>query len=219
MNAPSPLARPPSRFPPVVKTLLIVNAIIFIAQTMGWNAWLTQYFALWPAYTPELARMGSQVFAVPQFEFWQLLSYGFLHGSMSHIFFNLLAMWMFGAQIENSWGSRRFATYYFVCVIGAGLTQLIVVTFFSHQIVPTLGASGGVFGILLAFGMMFPNRLIVLLIPPIPIKAKWFVIFYGALELFLGVTGTASGVAHFAHLGGMVFGFLLLMYWSFQVRT
>lgn len=219
MNVPNQLAPNSRAFPPVVKALLIANGIVFAAQMGGWDAALTKWFALWPAYTPEVARYGRALVAVPQFEFWQLLTYGFLHGGLGHLFFNLLALWMFGRQIENSWGSRRFATYYFTCVIGAGLVQLIVVTFFSQNIVPTVGASGGLFGILLAFGMMFPNRVIMLLIPPIPMKAKWFVIVFGGLELFLGVKGSASGVAHFAHLGGMLFGFLLLMYWSFRLRS
>ena len=185
----------------------------------GWNEVLTTRLALWPAGTPEVIRYGGSLFAVPQFEIWQLLTYGFLHAGVPHLFFNLLALWMFGAQIESAWGSRRFATYYLVCVIGAGLVQLLVVTFFADNIIPTIGASGGVFGLLLAYGMMFPNRIIVLLIPPIPIKAKWFVILYGGLTLFLGISDTASGIAHFAHLGGMLFGFLLLVYWSLRRQT
>ena len=205
--------------PTVIKLLIISNALLFMAQMAGWDEVLTAHLALWPAGTPEVIRYGQSLFAVPQFEIWQLLTYGFLHGGISHLFFNLLALWMFGAQIENAWGLRRFATYYFVCVIGAGLVQLLVVTFFVDNIAPTIGASGGVFGLLLAYGMMFPNRVIVLLIPPIPIKAKWFVIFYGGLTLFFGITGTASGIAHFAHLGGMLFGFLLLVYWSFRKQT
>ncbi len=208
----------PGTFGPVVKALLLANVAIFAAQALGWDAVLTRLFALWPAYTPEVARYGGVLVAVPQFELWQVLTYGFLHGGMTHIFFNMFAIWMFGSQIELAWGSRRFATYYFVSVIGAGIVQLIVVTFFSTAITPTVGASGGVFGILLAYGMMFPNRTIMLLIPPIPIKAKWFVLIYGGIELVLGVTGTANGVAHFAHLGGMLFGFLLLMYWSMRFR-
>jgi membrane associated rhomboid family serine protease len=118
---------------------------------------------------------------------------------------------MFGVQIENAWGSRRFAFFYFVCVIGAGLIQLIVVTT-SGSFYPTVGASGGVFGILLAFGMMFPNQPIYIYFL-FPIKAKWLVIGYGAIELWAGITGTQAGVAHFAHLGGMLFGFLLIQYW------
>ena len=201
--------RPPTQFsvfPPVIKNLLIINGLVFLAQFVNGDL-LYRLFALWPLGTPYAN--------VPDFWPWQLLSYGFLHGGFGHIFFNMFALWMFGVQIENSWGSRRFAVFYFVCVIGAGLVQLVVATLAaqSGSPYPTVGASGGVFGILLAFGMMFPDRYIFLLIPPIPIKAKWFVIGYGVLELFSGITNTASGVAHFAHLGGMVFGFLLIQYW------
>ena len=203
----------------VIKLLILSNTLFFVAQMAGWDEALTARLALWPAGTPEVVRYGQSLFSVPQFEIWQLFTYSFLHGGISHLFFNLLALWMFGAQIESAWGSRRFAIYYFVCVIGAGLVQLLVVTFFIDNITPTIGASGGVFGLLLAYGMMFPNRIIVLLIPPIPIKAKWFVILYGGLTLFLGITGTASGIAHFAHLGGMLFGFLLLAYWSLHRPT
>ena len=145
---------------------------------------------------------------------WQLVTYGFLHStaSITHILFNMFALWMFGIQLENEWGSRRFALYYFVCVIGAGLVQLTVTTL-EGSYAPTLGASGGVFGVLLAFGMMFPNQVIMLLFPPIPMKAKYFVIGYGLIEFIAGVANTGSQVAHFAHLGGMLFGFLLIMYW------
>jgi membrane associated rhomboid family serine protease len=132
---------------------------------------------------------------------------------------NLFAVWMFGKTIETVWGSKRFAIYYLVCVVGAGLIQLIVTSQMAAaggDVRATVGASGGVFGLLLAFAILFPNQMIVLLIPPIPMKAKYFVIAYGALELYLGFTRTNSGVAHFAHLGGMAFGFILIRYWIFQ---
>jgi membrane associated rhomboid family serine protease len=131
----------------------------------------------------------------------------FMHGSISHIFFNLFALWMFGMPLEQRFGTSRFMLYYFLTGIGAGLLQLFV----SDSIV--IGASGAVYGILLAFGMMYPNRYIYLLFPHIPMKAKYFVIFFGAIELFSGVTGLNTGVAHFAHLGGMVVGFILLKLW------
>src|SRR5699024_193335 len=143
----------------------------------------------------------------PSFQFWQLLSYGFLHAGFSHLFFNMFGLWMFGRAVEYVWGGARFLLYYLVCVIGAGICQLLTLYFFSAgYATPTVGASGGLFGILLAFGMMFPNARVMLLIPPIPVTAKCLVIGYGALELFCGVTGTQPGVAHFAHLGGMAFG-------------
>ena len=125
----------------------------------------------------------------------------------------MFGLWMFGRDLERLMGPQRFLTYYMTCVIGAGIIQLIVVEF-QGGVYPTLGASGGLFGILLAYGMAFPNRTVMLLFPPIPMKAKVFVIVYGVLELFLGVSGYAPGIAHFAHLGGMLFGFLLLRHWS-----
>src|SRR5699024_5154077 len=158
-------------------------------------------------------------YSVPAFHFWQLLSYGFLHANLSHLFFNMFGLWMFGRAVEYIWGGQRLLLYYLVCVVGAGICQLLTVSFISGGIpAPTIGASGGVFGILLAFGMMFPNARVMLLIPPIPMTAKWLVVGYGALELFLGFSGWQPGVAHFAHLGGMAFGFALIMYWRQQAR-
>ena len=207
--------QPPTRFsvfPPVIKNLLILNGLVFFAQQVPTTAtFLIQWAALWPFSVPEAVRTFSgAVVQIPGFWPWQLVTYAFLHGGLWHLLFNMFALWMFGVQIENSWGSRRFAIYYFICVIGAGVVQALVMW---GQPVPTLGASGGVFGVLVAFGMMFPNQRIMLLIPPIPIKAKWFVIGYGAIELFLGVTGGQAGVANFAHVGGAVVGFLVIQYW------
>ena len=181
-------------FPPVVKNLLIINGLVFLAQIVpSTNLWLVGLFGLWPV----------------DYNFWpwQLVSYAFLHGGFGHLFFNMYALWLFGVAVERTWGSRRFAVYYFACVIGAALVQL------TTGAGPTIGASGGVFGILLAFGMLFPNHIIYLLIPPIPIKAKWLVIGYGVLELYFVSSGAQPGVANLAHLGGMAFGFLLIMYW------
>lgn len=195
--------------PPVIKLLLLSNGIIFFLELYFANS-LFSYFALWPLSPDYTLPTGSQL---PLFMPWQLISYAFLHGSLMHILLNMYALWLFGAGLENLWGSRTFAVYYFVCVLGAALTQLLVQDM-SGQYSPTIGASGGVFGVLLAFGLFFPNQVLILLIPPMPIKAKWFVILYGVVELVFGVTGTEDGVAHFAHLGGMLFGFLLLYYWN-----
>ncbi len=154
--------------------------------------------------------------SVPHFQFWQLVSYSFLHGSAMHLLVNMYALWMFGSRMERVWGSQNFAIYYFFCVIGAGLVQLVVATLGASgggAIYPTIGASGGVFGLLLAFGMTFPNERLMLIFPPVVLKAKWFLLIYGGIELLAGVTGTQAGVAHFAHLGGMLFGFILLWYW------
>jgi membrane associated rhomboid family serine protease len=139
-----------------------------------------------------------------------------LHGSLAHLLLNMYALWLFGVRLEHRWGSQPFTLYYLTCVVGAALTQLLVAHLNGEpsEIYPTLGASGGVFGVLLAYGLTYPENRIMLLFPPIPMKAKWFVIAYGAAELVFGVTGTAEGIAHFAHLGGMLFGFLLLRYWG-----
>lgn len=207
--------RPPTQFsvfPPVIKNLLILNGLFFMAQLVPTtDALLTRWLALWPLGTPDVVPVQGGVMRVPQFWPWQLVTYGFLHGGFEHIFFNMFALWMFGVQIENVWGSRRFIIYYLACVVGAALLQVLVT--YGGNPVPTVGASGGVFGILLAFGMMFPNQYIMLLFPPIPIKAKWLVIIYGVIELFAGIRGPQSGIAHFAHLGGMLFGLVLILYW------
>jgi rhomboid family protein len=200
----------PFDLPPVTRALLIANVAVYLLQMllqMSGNDALIVHFALWP--------LGPSQYAdVPGFEPWQLVTYAFLHGGLTHIAFNMLALWMFGGPIERLFGSRPFALYYFVCVIGAAVAQLIVQAIWpSGGYYPTLGASGGVFGLLLAYGMMFPHARILLLFPPIPMPAWLFVIGYGAVELFLGVTGTQAGVAHFAHLGGMAIGFLLIQYW------
>lgn len=146
---------------------------------------------------------------------FQLVTYMFLHANFSHIFFNLFALWMFGQAIENDWGTRRFTIFYFATGVGAGILQLIV-GLLGLSYAPVVGASGAVYGILLAFGMMYPNNYIMLLIPPIPIKAKYFVLIFGALELISGVTNLNSGIAHFAHLGGMVFGYFLIRFWGIR---
>ena len=130
-----------------------------------------------------------------------------------HLIFNMFMLWMFGRELELLMGARRFITYYLTCVIGAGLVQLVVAGMTGSPY-PTVGASGGVFGLLLAFGMAFPNRMIMLLFPPIPMKAKYMVVLFGLLELYLGLSGRTPGIANFAHLGGMLFGFLLIQYWQ-----
>jgi membrane associated rhomboid family serine protease len=200
--------------PPVIQTLLILNTAFFLAQGFI-DASLLYWFALWPLGGSELLPASPLLIQTPHFWPWQLVSYAFLHANLLHLFVNMFALWMFGMDIEGFWGSRAFALYYFVCVVGAALVQLLFASMAASEgiVYPTIGASGGVFGILLAFGMIFPNRPVMLLFPPIPMKAKWLVIGYGAVELWSGVTGTAAGVAHFAHLGGMLFGFLLIQYW------
>jgi len=193
--------RSQSAIPNVIFALLIANGIVFALQQINQN-FLVINFGLWPAGVP-----GSP------FMPWQLVTYGFLHGNLTHIMFNMFGLWMFGRELERMMGQKRFLIYYATCVIGAGLVQLIVAGS-QGGLYPTIGASGGVFGILLAYGMAFPNRMVMLMFPPIPMKAKYMVILFGLLELYTGVSGRSPGVANFAHLGGMLFGFLLLRYWA-----
>jgi membrane associated rhomboid family serine protease len=203
----------PNALPPLTRNLLIANVLVFLLQQAAPD--LVIPLGLWPWGEYFLGYAGAEPVSAG-FLPWQVLSYGFLHGGLMHIFFNMFALVMFGSAIELAWGQRRFAIYYVTCLVGAGLIQLVVATLAVQQgsdPYPTIGASGAVFGVLLAFGMMFPNQRIMLLFPPIPMRAITFVIGYGALELFLGVTRTQSGVAHFAHLGGMLFGFGLIQYW------
>ena len=161
-----------------------------------------EHFALWPLYSG-------------YFQPWQLFSYGFLHGSFNHLFFNMFALWMFGLSVEKIWGSRKFAEYFLICVLGSGLIQLLV-QYLSGNIYPTIGASGAVFGLLLAYGVMWPNNKLILIFFPVPIKAKWFVLIYGVAELIFGVTGVMPQVAHYAHLGGLLFGAGLLWRWGWR---
>jgi membrane associated rhomboid family serine protease len=203
-----------SVFPPVIKNLLILNGLFFMAQyTPVLGPMLMKYMALYPVAPPETILIAGQSVRVPSEPFypWQLLTYAFLHGGFTHLFFNMFALWMFGMQVENALGSRRFALFYLICVVGAAVTQLFTLEL-SNGFQATVGASGGVFGILLAFGMFFPNQMIYLYFM-IPVRAKWFVLVFGLLELVYGVSGANSRIAHFAHLGGMVFGLLLILYW------
>jgi len=198
-----------SRLPSVTKALLVANGVVFLFQWLLGDEQFSA-FALWPIGID--GSLFSQGF-MP----WQLLTYGFLHGNFVHLAFNMLTLAMFGSQVEYVWGARRFLTYYLVCVAGAAVCQLAVGWWTLSQggeAYPTLGASGGIFGLLLAYGLMFPNQRVMLLFPPIPMKARTLVILYAAAELLLGLNNWQPGVAHFAHLGGMLFGWLLIRYWS-----
>lgn len=196
---------------PVVQYLLIINAGMFLLELFSGDQ-LINAFALWPM---GLSRFTGFEISTPHFQIWQLVTYSFLHGGVLHLLLNMYALWLFGTRMEQVWGSGPFALYYFVCVIGAGLVQLFVASQGAAEggIYPTIGASGGVFGLLLAFGLTFPHERLMLIFPPVILQAKWFVLIYAAIELWAGVTGTQAGVAHFAHLGGMLFGYLLLLYW------
>jgi membrane associated rhomboid family serine protease len=217
---------------PVVKNLLIINVIFYFASRfLGLEGVLAGYYP-----------------SAPQFQPWQVLTHMFMHGNLSHIFFNMFALYMFGPNLERVWGSKRFLNYYLICGLGAFALHEFVVgyqfyqdfgTFFPtadivaqgftgqmrasilyQTFVPVVGASGAVFGILLGFGMLFPNTRLMLLFPPIPIKAKLFVIGYGAIEIFLALENNpGDNVAHFAHLGGMIFGYIMIKKWKGERET
>ncbi|MEJ0035872.1 MAG: rhomboid family intramembrane serine protease [Gammaproteobacteria bacterium] len=196
---------------PVTVFLLIANVAVFGAQQL-WGDALLINFALWP---PGHFALDADVSV--GFEPWQLVTYAFLHGNIQHIFFNMFALYMFGSSVEQYLGSTKFAVLYFASVVSAAVTQLIVVSWSAAgNPVPTLGASGGVFGLLLAFGWLFPRNRVTLIFPPIPMPAWLFVTLYGLVELGSGVFGTQVGVAHFAHLGGMVGAFAVLLFWGRQ---
>jgi membrane associated rhomboid family serine protease len=189
--------------PPATTALIVANVAVFLLQSVAPGVMFP--FALWP-----LAASASGIGA--SFAPWQLLTYAFLHGSLVHLAFNMFALYMFGGAIEQVFGARRYLAYYFVCVVSAAVSQLVVAAMMGG-VYPTVGASGGVFGLLLAYAIYFPHSRVMLLFPPIPMPARVFVIVYAVIELYLGVTGSQEGVAHFAHLGGMIGGFIMLRYW------
>jgi len=226
--------------PPVVKNLLIINVVMFLG-TMFFERVLHVNLS---------ALLGLYYFQSPLFGPWQLVTHMFMHGGLTHIFFNMWALFIFGKTLESTWGSQRFLIYYLATGLGAALFHELVMyiqlapdvtalkTAYSVSKInskllseilrpgnpyfelgralriPTVGASGAVYGVLLAFGMLFPNTPLFIIPIPFPIKAKWLVIGFGALELFLGITQTGDNIAHFAHLGGMIFGFILIKYWN-----
>ena len=191
-----------STLPRVTRTLLFANIGVFVAQVM-WPGRLESLFALWPLASG--------------FQPWQVLSYAFLHGGLAHIAFNMFGLTMFGADLERVLGARRFLILYLASVLTAAMAQLVV-TAWLGQSQATVGASGGVYGLVLAFAVLFPEQRIVLLFPPIPMPARVFALLFAVLELVLGVSGQQTGVAHFAHLGGMLGGWITLRHWLAQQR-
>jgi membrane associated rhomboid family serine protease len=191
-----------------VKVLVGANVLVFLLQSMSQGA-LDMLFALWP-----LQSIDGQSY----FRFWQIVTYAFLHGNISHLLFNMLGLWMFGNEIELYVGTRRLLVCYIASVVSAALSQLFIPILFGAPPGPTIGASGGVFGLLLAYAFLFPRRKVIPLIPPIPMPAWLFATLYAGVELFAGVTGSLSGIAHFAHLGGMVGSALVIMQWR-RART
>lgn len=191
-----------------VKTLVAVNVAMFGLQLLLGDP-MEDALALWP-----LARIDGQV----HFHVWQLITYSFLHSTLDprqpyHLVFNMLGLWMFGSEIERNVGAARLLACYFASVLTAALTQLMIPALLGVPPAATIGASGGVFGLLLAYALLFPHRKVVPLIPPIPMPAWLFATIYAGLELILGVTGTLSGIAHFAHLGGMIGSSLVVLEW------
>ena len=228
-----------STTPPVVLNLIIANLVVFLA-TMFFESDMIcfQLFTLdmregaqeyWNNIISNQS-IDSEMWSQAHFSIWQPFTYMFMHGGFSHLFFNMFSLWMFGRTLELEMGWKRFLIYYIVCGVGAALFQMGVAqidlahieigskAWYAYMSTPTVGASGAIFGLLLAFGLLHPNALISLIFTPITLKAKWFVIIYGVLELLLGVTGSMSNVAHFAHLGGMFWGLLLLLWWRHQAR-
>ena len=193
--------------PPVVKNLLIVNCLVYLAVQLipEVNLFCVEYMQLWWTNVPQY----------PDFHSYQFITYMFLHADLGHLFGNMFALWMFGRTLEYEIGSKRFLIYYLVCGVGAALIQMGVASIFGENLT-LLGASGAVMGVLLAFGLMHPNNMIYVMPLPFPIKAKWFVIGYAVLELLLGSSGLDTGIAHFAHVGGMLWGLVLLLVWKKQ---
>lgn len=209
-----------ANMPPVVKNLIMANVIVYIITMISGN-FMYEHFSLF-------------YFKSPFFKPFQLVTHMFMHGGFAHILFNMYALFIFGSVLERVWGSQKFLFYYFVTGIGAALIHLGVMalqlrgyeaTFNAGDMLartgiqdilltPTVGASGAIYGLLLAYGMLFPNNIMQLIFPPVALKAKWFVLIYGAIELMLGLSGRGGDIAHFAHLGGMIFGFFLILYWK-----
>ena len=215
-----------NNMPTMTKNLLVINVLAFLAT-----------YVLQRSGIDLNALLGLHFFKASNFHVYQFLTYMFLHGGFTHILFNMFALWMFGSVIERVWGPKKFLFYYIVCGVGAGIMQEMVqyvnyvvqglaayeyVNMGGAQISmdsyinmwTTIGASGAVYGILLAFGMIFPNERLFIIPFPFPIKAKWLIVGYIAIELFSALSGPGDGVAHMAHLGGMLFGFLLIRYWQ-----
>jgi membrane associated rhomboid family serine protease len=198
--------------PPVTRALLIANVAVYVLQQILGRAFEAE-FALWPLGGPAYMRTPGGLVEVG-FAPWQLLTYGFLHGGTMHLLMNLFTLYMFGGAIERVLEAKPFVIYYATCVIGAALLQIATLGVVPpEEMRMTVGASGGIYGLLLAFGMFFPRQTIMLIIPPIPMPAWLFVTLFGVIELVMGIARTQSPVAHFAHLGGMLAGFLLLQYW------
>ena len=198
--------------PPVTKNLIIINVIIFLATLVNENFMVGTFALFYPTS--------------PFFRWWQVVTHMFMHGGFWHIFFNMYTLWLFGSVLERALGSRKFLVYYFFAGLGAAALHTGVeyiqaqhyiatsaASYAQLLMTPTLGASGAIYGLLLGYGMLYPDNILTLIFPPISLKAKWFVLIFAGIELLTGVFGTTDGVAHFAHLGGMLFGWALMFWW------
>ena len=197
------------RITPIVKHFIIINVIMFVLTLLAEN-FMLEKFALF-------------YFNSPFFKPYQLISYIFMHGGFMHILFNMYSLYIFGSVLEGVWGGKKFFIYYMVTGIGAALFHLFITYLriesgvldpYLASIIPMVGASGAIYGLLLAYGVLFPNNVLTLFFPPVSLKAKYMVFVFGGLEFLLGLGGSGDGVAHFAHLGGMLFGFVILMIWK-----
>jgi membrane associated rhomboid family serine protease len=207
-----------TKIPPVTAALLVANILVYLLQQVSGDSMLA-HFALWPTGMSQQMQLDDGSVVRIGFQPWQILTYAFLHGGLTHIVFNLFALWMFGGPVESVLGARRYIFLYLACVIGAACAQLAVIAMFQpDHFYPTVGASGGVFGLLLGFAIFYPQARIALIFIPIPVPAPIFVAGYMIIELFLGVTGSQAGVAHFAHLGGAIVGFVMIQYWRREAR-
>ena len=193
-----------SNVPVVTKNLLIINVILFAATFLGERFFKTNVMGWLVLYDPHSVL----------FRLWQTVTYMFMHGGFWHLFMNMYTLYIFGSVVERMIGSRKFTILYLISGLGAAAVHLLVMTWMRGAAAPMLGASGAVYGVLIAYAMIFPNSRIALIFPPISLNAKWMVIIFAVLSLVVGVTGTAEGVAHFAHLGGMIFGFLVVYFWK-----
>ncbi len=209
-----------SSWPPAIKNLIIINVLVWVMTSLN-EGFMYEKFALFYPTSPF-------------FHWWQTVTHMFMHGSFWHLFFNMYTLYIFGSILERVWGSKKFLIFYFVTGLGAaavhtGVEWLQMQTWLAQaaegsgtaiasiqalRVTPTVGASGAIYGVLMGYAMLYPDSVMTLVFPPISMKAKWFVLIFGAIELFMGITGTAVSIAHFAHLGGLVFGFILIMMWK-----
>ena len=209
-----------SSVPPAVKNIIIVNLLVMIMTSLNDNFMYEKFALFYPTS--------------PFFHWWQPLTHMFMHGGFWHLFFNMYTLYVFGTVLERAWGTKKFLVFYFVTGLGAALihtgvewiqmqywmgqasdgSMVAVKSIHALKMTPTVGASGAIYGLLMGYAMLYPDSIMTLIFPPISLKAKWFVLIFAGIELLTGVTGTGGGIAHFAHLGGLIFGFLLIMYWK-----